>query len=108
MDGKKVAALIVGTAATHAVMRGHFLGDGASNFFVARADEGARALPVPVDADDPRLDEALRNAVALVDAMIAARPAAYADDPGRLASGVIGELTLGEALAKLCPIWPFC
>jgi len=108
MNRTQAAALIVGTAMTHAMKRGHYLGHGASNFLVERTKTGVRTLPVAVDTDDPRLAEALVNAAKLIDAMIAARSIVYANDAALMADTVIGEQTLSEALRKLCPIWPFC
>lgn len=108
MNRTQAAALIVGTAAMHAVKRGHYLGHGASNSLAELTRTGVRRLPTSVDTDDPKLAEALRNATKLVDAMIAARATVYANNAALLADPVIGEQTLGEALHKLCPIWPFC
>lgn len=110
MDGatqsEEAGQRLYDAAVAHARSRGFRLGDGADHYFRERSENAERQL---ADADDDgAIDTAITNARALIDAMIDARDAAYADDPERLASGIIGEVTLGEALARLCPIWPFC
>lgn len=105
-DSEDAGERLYAAAVAHAQSRGFHLGDGADQYFRQRSGDAARQLAGA--ANDDGFDLAIANARALIDAMIAARPAAYADDPDRLASNIIGEVTLGEALAKLCPIWPFC
>ncbi len=110
MDGatqsEEAGRRLYDAAVAHAQSRGFRLGDGADDYFRGVSDETDRQL-ANAD-DDSAIDTATANARALVDAMIEARAAAYAHDPDRLASDIIGEVTLGQALARLCPIWPFC
>lgn len=105
-QGEEAGQRLYDAAIAHARSRGFRLGDGADDYFRVRSEDAERQL---ADADDDgAIDTAIANARALIDAMIDARDAAYADDPERLASDIIGEVTLGAALARLCPIWPFC
>jgi hypothetical protein len=107
MNRQEIADLIYYSAAAHARSRGYRLGDGATDFFRANSEKAADLLNGKSQID-PELQLAIRNSHKLVSAMISARRAAYASNPERLRSKVIGEATLGAALARLCPIFPFC
>ena len=107
MNRQKIADLIYYAAAGHARARGYRLGDGAKGFFRSNAEKAAGLLD-GADGFDLRLQLTLKNSRKLIDAMIRERRAAYAGDPATLRSKVIGEVTLGAALNRLCPIFPFC
>ncbi len=108
---RDVAAQVYAAAAAEAGSRGYRLGEGADRFFQDHADRLAQNA-VPSDSDGLAaaidIDLAMANFRRVVDAMIDARADAYRDDPQRLQSAIIGEATLGAALSRLCPIWPFC
>lgn len=111
MDERQLADLILAAAEAHAARRGFRLGEGAEHFFRGASETAARDI-LSGDRDDAAVADgkaqSAANFAALIDAMIDARAEAYAGDAERLAGNVIGEATLGRALAKLCPLWPFC
>ena len=91
------------TAVSVAAAAGFVLGDGADHFLHSQAERAAEQL---ARGQGPGLDVAEHNFRALVTAMIAERDTAYGVDAAT--HNLIGEVTLGAALAKLCPLWPFC
>jgi hypothetical protein len=111
MDDQSIADAILADAERYAATKGYRLGEGAEHHFRHSAESGARLIlqsPPDSNARREKMTQAQHNFHAMIDAMIEARSEAYAGDPERLGGNIIGEVTLGMAHNKLCPIWPFC
>lgn len=110
MEYASTSDQIYDAAVRHATKRGFHFGPGADTHFRTIAEQAAMEIAaIPSPAERERHEQNANAAFAsVIDAMIAARPLVYADDPENLNKMVIGELTLGKALQDLCPIWPFC
>ena len=110
-EGEPIADRIMAQAERYAAGKGYRLGEGAEHQFRHVAGLAADVIvqtPLESDARRAKTAEAARNFRAMIDAMIDARPAAYAGDAERLEGDIIGEVTLAAAHDRLCPIWPFC
>ena len=106
-----IGDMIFADAEDYAASQGYALGEGAEHHFRSVAEVAATLIvAAPPGSDDRRAKtaEAIQNFHAMIDAMIDARPAAYAGDAERMNGNIIGEVTLAMAHNKLCPIWPFC
>jgi len=101
--------LLYNAAATRAIGLGFRLGPGADNYFEYNAKQAATKLAAMEPGEqEKQLVVTVRNFQLLVDTMISERWEAYADDQQRLMSNEIGERSLSRALARLCPLFPFC
>lgn len=106
---RDLESLFYNAAATRAVGLGFRLGSGADSYFDSNAKGAAAKLAAMPEAERERqIVVTVRNFQLLVDTMISERWQAYADDQPRLMSNEIGERTLSQALARLCPLFPFC
>lgn len=101
------AAVLFGYARGYARGRGYVIGDGAQQMLRQALDDrlGARLAGGEGEAGELVL-AAEKGIVRLVDAMIDARDEVYQGD--ELRSNVIGESTFMAALARICPLFPFC
>jgi hypothetical protein len=104
MDQEELAAAILKHADAYAADRGRRFGDDAYHDiqrFARRAATDIAQLPVAVQPGQLKLVNL--SFERLIDEMIGA-----AQDIKGYDSTRIGEQTLGRALAKLCPLYPFC
>jgi hypothetical protein len=92
-------------ASDYAKKRGYRFGDGVEHWLPHTAQQAANRI-IERGSTDLAAAEAERAFAILVDAMIEAAeriPGYRIDRPD-----IIGERTLSDALAKLCPLWPIC
>lgn len=104
MDERGLAEELFAAAVDRASAAGFELGRGADGDLRSYASRAASEI-VERDLADGK-EMALRNFRTLVDEMI--RQARQIPGYVERHAGVIGEETLGSALAVLCPLWPFC
>ena len=104
MDQRALAEELFAAAMERARAGGFELGRGADGDLRNYASRAASDI-VERDLADGK-DLALRNFHTLIDEMI--RQARQIPGYAERNAGVIGEETLGSALAVLCPLWPFC
>jgi hypothetical protein len=111
MTTGQLAELLYAVAVGTAGAPGFTLGGGADMQIRHVAERAAIDIFATTESGadrDALVAEASANFVKVVNAMIDAREDAYAGDADRLNAAIIGEGTLARALAKLCPIFPFC
>jgi hypothetical protein len=107
MSESEIADRIFSAAQAYAASKGVALGEGADHEFQLKARQAAQSISaVPPDIQDVRVDEAIRNFLHVIDHMVVGANSieGYRAERGN----VIGERTLGFALRRVCPLWPFC
>jgi hypothetical protein len=103
MTEDQLAQRILENAKAHASLHGYKLLEGAEADFLRYAHFAAADLlkdPIALAGREKEIDKAFEQ---VIDEMIRVSKTIRDYPPG-----VIGEVTLREALQRLCPIFPFC
>ncbi|WP_144183934.1 hypothetical protein [Elioraea rosea] len=109
-DARVVAARLWHFAAHHAASRGYVFGDGVEQMLPMQAKQMARLVLDRAQAERVPEEGMIRlaegNLATFIDAMIEAahQERGYLESRGP----VIGEVTWGAAISRLCPLFPIC
>jgi hypothetical protein len=94
-------------AESYAASRGYLLGPGARGMLFDHARDAAIEIEAsPLSQQPDKIETAKLNFQKLIDQMIV--ESWIITSYKQTNPGMIGEYTLGKALAALCPLWPFC